>query len=269
MHDDSRKATFSSSQAYRLMSKNKAGTGPSADALRYIKQVRHEIKLGRSIKNEFTAKQTSWGTFLEKRVFKMIDSSYQAAYNQPRLFHPDIQHYSGVPDFLKDFDTVADCKCPFNMEKFCDKQEALKDYGDFKKHFPEDFWQLVSNLELLRANGLDINFIEAINYVPYESELSDIRMSAEGDSSMKWLDYTTDAGLPWLPDGGHYKNINIHRFRVMERDVEEWKDCIKLSVDTLLGTAAPEIKTKKISANAAVYVDPGPTGKVSIKDLNF
>jgi len=254
------------------MAKDKKGTGFGKVALKYIKQTRQEIKLGRSIKNEVDAKQTSWGTFLEKHVFrKKLDSSYQYAADKGRLFHPDIKHYSGIPDFLKDYDTVADCKCPFNPEKFCDKMEALEDYGDFKKHFPEDFWQLISNLVLLRANGLDINFIEAINYVPYESDLADIRLSADGDRSMRWLEYTTDAGLPWVPNDGHYKDLNIHRFRVMERDVEEWTEYgIKLAVDKLLGINQPEIATKKvISEKSATYKDPGPIAKCSLKDLQL
>jgi hypothetical protein len=221
------------------MTYDRKGTGFGAPALKYIKQTKQEMKLGRSIKNEFTAKQTSWGTFLEKRVFKkLLPTSYQYVANDGRLFHPDIPNYSGVPDFLNNTDTVCDGKCPFNMEKFCDKMEALQDYGTFKKEFPEDFWQLVSNLTLLRANGMEIDYIEAINYVPYRSELAEIRMSAEGDESMRWLEYTTDAGLPWLPDGGHYKNLNIHRFRVMQRDVDEWLERLTMAVNVLLDREA-------------------------------
>jgi len=235
MHDDSRTATFSSSQGHYLMTTDRKGTGFGIPALKYIKQTKHETKLGRSIKNEFTAKQTSWGTFLEPRVFKLTQTSYQYVAKQGRLFHPDIPHYSGIPDFLNGFDTVCDCKCPFNMEKFCDKMEALQDYGEFKKEFPEDFWQLVSNLVLLRANGLEIDYIESVNYVPYRSELDQIRESATDDDTMRWLQYTTDAGLPWLPDGGHYKNLNIHRFRVMQRDVDDWLERITMAVNVLLG----------------------------------
>lgn len=268
MHDDSRTATFSSSSAYRLMTKNKAGTGFGAPALKYIKQTRQEIKLGRSIKNEFEAKQTSWGTFLEKRVFrKLLDSSYQDVTNDGRLFHPKIKHYSGIPDFLKDLDTVCDCKCPFNPEKFCDKMEALEDYGTFKEQFPEDFWQLISNTVLLRANGIYIKYMEAINYVPYLSELPDIRIDADGRKSMRWLDYHTDSMLPWLPDGGHYKNINIHRFTPMERDIEEWTDVITLSVDTLTGYQRQQIigKRSDLPVSKKVFIDPGPKRISSIE----
>lgn len=258
MHDDSRTATFSSSQAYHLMTSDKKGTGFGAPALKYIQQTKYEMKLGRSIKNEFTAKETSWGTFLERRVFRMLPTSYQYAANQGRLFHPEIPHYSGIPDVLNNTDAVGDAKCPFNMEKFCRKQDALEDYSTFKDQFPEDFWQLVSNLTLLRANGLEIDYIEAVNYVPYKSELEEIRQSAEDDESMKWLQYTTDAGLPWLPDGGHYKNLNIHRFRVMQRDVDDWLERLTMAVNALLGRE----EVKHIATPAIVMItEPTKTPK--------
>lgn len=267
MHDDSRIATFSSSRGYHLMTSDNKGTGFGAPALKYIKQICHEIKLGRSITNEAEAKQTSWGTFLETRVFNLLDTSYQNTTKQGRLFHPEIKHYSGVPDFLSGFDTVCDCKCSFNMEKFCDKMAALEDYGTFKEEFPADFWQLVSNLVLLRANGLEINFIEAINYVPYLSELPDIRMAAEGDKSMRWLEYTMDNGLPWIPSCSYYKNINIHRFRVMERDVEEWTARIRLAVDTVTGIQSPVISGKRTPEPIRVSADKGPKATLSLGNV--
>jgi hypothetical protein len=249
------------------MTNNKQRTRLGAPALKYIKQVGYEMQIGRSISREFNAIETSWGNFLERRAFRLLDTGYQNVTKQGRLFHPDIKHYSGIPDFIARFDGVADCKCPFNMEKFCDKMEALKDYSTFKEEFPEDFWQLVSNLVLLRANGMDINFIESINYIPYLSELPDIRMDAEGDKSMRWLEWTNDNGLPWLPDGGHYKNINIFRFRVMERDVEEWTERIQLAVDML--TCDQPNPGKKQSEVVRVSADKGPKKIASFENLNI
>jgi hypothetical protein len=78
---------------------------------------------------------------------------------------------------------------------------------------------------------MKIKFMEAINYVPYESDLENIRSIAEGDSSMRWLDWTSNAGLPWLPDGGKYKDLNIHRFEIRQEDVNECAlrvhDCVR------------------------------------------
>lgn len=228
MKDNSRTGTFSSSGAHKLMTSDRGGKGLGAPALKYIKQVRYEMKLGRSISNDFDAKETSWGTLVEKRSFRLLDTSYQYVANQGRLFHSTIKHYSGIPDFLKGLDTVADSKCPFNLEKFCDKMEALANYETFKKEFPEDFYQLISNAVLLRDNGINIKFMEAINYVPYHSEIEEIRIYAEDVESMRWLKYTTNGGLPWLADGGHYKNLNVHRFEIKEDDVQEFTERLLL-----------------------------------------
>jgi len=235
MQDDTRTATFSSSQIYRLMTNGKAAGSLGVPALKYIKQVQYEIKLGRSIQKEVEAKPLSWGNFNEPRVFRKLGSEYQYVARQGRLFHPEIKHFSGIPDFLKGYDTVSDCKCLFNMEKFCDKMEAIKTYQTFKDEFPEDFWQLVSNLILLRANGLQIDYIESISYVPFESELEEIRADAAltFDDSMKWLSWTTDAGLPWLKNGMTYQNITAARWRVDEKDVEECIERVKLCVSKL------------------------------------
>jgi hypothetical protein len=233
MQDVTRNATFSSSQVYRLMTNGKAANSLGAPALKYIKQVRYEKIIGRSIQKEVEAKEMSWGNFNEPRVFRKLGTEYQYVGKQARLFHPDINHFSGIPDFLKGFDTVSDCKCMFSMEKFCDKMVALKDYEKFKDEFPEDFWQLVSNLVLLRANGLEINYIESITYVPFQSELEEIRADAAFDDSMKWLSWTKDAGLPWLKHGLTYQNITCFRFRVNEQDVTDLIERVKICVEKL------------------------------------
>lgn len=261
MYDHSRKATFSSSQAYRLMAGGKK-------AQTYIKEVRHENKLGRSIRNEFDAKQTSWGTLLEGHVFKRkLNSDYKNVASESRLFHPTIAHYSGVPDFLRSYksitaDTVADCKCPFNPGKFCDKMEALKDYERFKEEYPEDFWQLISNLFLLRSHDMEIKYIESINYVPYLRDIADIRMLSDGNKAMRWLDYHTDNMLPWIPDNcEHYKDINVVTFEAMQRDVDAWEACIIDAVAQLTG-APTTLETPGVK----VYTEVLPKRKTSFSD---
>ena len=230
--DANRFSTYSSSSAWKLMTKDKSGKKFGAPGIKYIKQVGYEIKLGRAVGSDFDSKQTSWGHFNERRVFNLLPTSYQFVAND-RLFHHEIKHYSGVPDYLDGIYTVADCKCPFNMEKFCDKMEALKSIETFREDFPEDYWQLISNIILLRANGINIKFIEAINYVPYKSELQEIRDLAEDNAKMKWLSYTDDDGLPWIRDGGNYTNLNRHRFEVIEKDVDELQEQILKAVELL------------------------------------
>lgn len=235
MYDQTRTASFSSSSIWKLMTKDKSGKKIGAPGLKYIKQVGYEEKLGRAIQKDFESKETSWGTLVEKRAFKLLPTDYQYVANQGRLVHTQIKKWTGIPDFLKDTDTVADCKCPFSLEKFCDKMDALNSgYETFKNEFPEDFWQLVSGTALLRSNSIDIKFIEAINYMPYESEIEEIRSSAEDDSTMKWLTWTSNDGLPWLRDGGYYKNLNVHRFEVKEDDVNALTERVMEAISLLI-----------------------------------
>src|SRR3972149_6050555 len=230
--DANRFSTYSSSSAWKLMTKDKTGKKLGAPGLKYIKQVGYEIKLGRAVGSDFDSKQTSWGDFNERRVFNLLPTSYQFIAND-RLFHPTIKHYSGVPDYLDGIDTVADLKCCFSMEKFCDKMEALKNIETFREDFPEDYWQLISNTILLRANEINIKFIEAINYVPYKSELQQFRESAEDNVKMKWLSYTEDDGLPWIRDGGNYTKLSRRSFSARERDAVGLQGQILKAVELL------------------------------------
>ena len=164
------------------------------------------------------SRPTSWGKLLEKRVFRILDTAYQNVSDQ-RLFHPEIKYWSGAPDFVKE-KTVCDCKSPYSLEVFCDKIQALGDMGTYKEEFPEDYWQHLSNSILLNANGFEVNSFEAIIYVPYQSELEEIRKMADGDPNYYWLQFATDEQLPYLIEGGHYKNINVIEFDILQRDID-------------------------------------------------
>lgn len=226
-----RDGTYSSSNAWKLMTTGKKPGSLGAPALKYIKQVNYERRLGRAINTEVDARPTSWGKIGEKRVFNIIDTSYQYVAKH-RLFHPDFKFWSGAPDFVKD-STVADAKCPHSLEVFCDKIEALQDLGTYKEEFPEDYWQHISNSILLNANGFPVTHFEAIVYVPYKKELEAIRELASSAGELgefaKWIYYATDEHLPHLIEGGFYKNLNIIRFDVLPRDVEalteRFKEC--------------------------------------------
>lgn len=218
---ESRHGSFSSSNAWKLMTKDRSGKGFGAPALKYIKQVRYERRLGLPINNEFNAKPTLWGKICEKRAFDLIDLSYEYVSEKVRLFHPTLP-WSGVPD-LKKLTTVGDIKCPWSREVFCDKIEALKDVKVYKEEFPEDYWQHISNAILLGEHGFEIDSFEAIIYCPYKSELEAIRdmvqrLDGETMSKYYWLTNSHDDELPWIPDGGYYKNINVIRFEVPEAD---------------------------------------------------
>lgn len=219
-----RQATFSSSQIWKLMTSDKKG-GFGAPAKKYIKQVKYEMLLGRSINTEATAKATSWGILLESRVFELLGLEYQLV-SRERLVNPAIAQHTGMPDIITDT-KVGDIKCPFSLEVFCDKLEALKSIDTYREEFPEDYWQLVSNAILTNKR-----IIEPIIYVPYQSELAEIREQAEANK-LNWISYATDYELPYLIDGGNFKNINLFQFEVPDSDIVALTERINQAVQLL------------------------------------
>jgi hypothetical protein len=234
MIDQSRHATFSSSSAWKLMTKDKSGKGFGAPALKYIKQVNLELKLGRELTCDREARPTSWGDFMERHVFQLLPLAYRNV-SGVRYFHSDFPHWSGSPDLIK-AETVGDCKAPFNLEVFCDKIDALQ--GGIEKYrdeFPEDYYQHISNAILLNSNGLDITHFEAIIYVPFKSELAQLRTLAQhSEERFKWIAFASDNELPWIPDNGHYKNLNVMRFEVPVSDKDFLTNRVKRASDMLI-----------------------------------
>jgi hypothetical protein len=214
-----RHCTFSSSQIWKLVTEDRKG-GFGAPAKKYIKQVGYEIKLGRAINKENNSKPTSWGSLVEKMAFYHLPIDYELISKQ-RLFHKEIKYWSGAPDLVKPL-TVSDVKCPFSLEVFCDKIESLNDVEVYKNEFPEDYWQHISNAILLEQNGFKVKYFEAIIYVPYRSELPTIREMAsnyDGDQNkIAWINWAQDEDLPFVIDGGYYKNLNVIRFEISQHD---------------------------------------------------
>lgn len=218
-----RATTFSSSEIWKLMTNDRSGKAFGAQGLKYIKRKKHEIKLKRSINKEVNSRATSWGIFLEQRVFQMLPVEYMLK-SKDRFFHKEINNYSGCPDVIKNTDTVSDIKCPFDLEVFCDKIDSLSDINTYKEMFPEDYWQHISNAILLNSNGFDIKYFEAIIYCPYKEELQEIKDEAsmfDGEQNkIAWINWADDCELPYLLKDSEYKNLNIFKFEVPQADKE-------------------------------------------------
>lgn len=213
-----RHGTFSSSSIWKLMTKGKAAGSFGAPALKYIKQVNHELTIGRALTCEREARPTSWGEFCQRRVFNILDLSYRNV-SELRYFHPSVKRWSGIPDVIR-FQTVGDIKAPYNLEVFCDKIDALElGIEAYREEFPEDFYQHISNGILLNENGLMITHFEAIIYVPFRSELDELRAIAQrSEDRFKWICFADDDELPWIPDGGYYSNLNRYELEIPEAD---------------------------------------------------
>lgn len=244
-----RVGNFTSSEIVALTKNGKVKGTLGAPALTYIEECNWERRLGRSIDSESNARPVTWGSLIEKRVFESLGIEYQLVSNESVL-HPEIDCWSGSPDANK-FDegrTVVDIKCPITLKSFCQLVDplyktdfnSLCDDGNFlinqvrenHKDGEKYYWQLVSNSILT-----DSRYAELIVYCPYESELEAIKEMANhydgpDQHRYKWIAFADNEELPYLPDFGYYKNINIIRFEVPNADkgflIDRVKECKKL-----------------------------------------
>jgi hypothetical protein len=215
------------------MSMNKTKDGFGAPGLTYIKEKQMEQRLGRSIQNEIDGKQVWWGKLNEKRAYNIIikDNLEYDLETKNRFVHPSIERWTGMPDTLRK-DVVGDIKCPFSLKSYCTAVDSFGDVEAFKKSKPDWYWQLVSNAILC-----DKARAEIIVYVPYLSELAEIREDCEmfdgNQNKVARFAFAEDDDLPYLIEGGHYKNVEIFEFEVPQEDKDLLTNRVKLAVQYL------------------------------------
>lgn len=212
-NNQARLGNFTSSQVYRLM-------GAPKPRQTYINECNMERRLQRPLANDHSAKPTTWGNLAEKKAFELLGTEYQLL-SQETIVHPDINCWAGSPDGVKT-KTVFDIKCPYTMKSFCE-MEAIIHAGNcdlLKQEYPEYYWQLISNAVLTGCLNAEL-----ILFCPYYSELNDIKVMAEDEEIQQlhkvyWIANAFNEELPYLNDGGYYKNLNILSFTVPETDKE-------------------------------------------------
>lgn len=206
----------------------------------YILECNTERRLNRSITDEVRAKATSWGSLVEKRVDEILGIDYRFCSNET-ITHDYFDFWSGSPDAEK-FDegkTVGEVKVPLTLKSFCtlvdplyngmsglDAMNAIRvgwtDKQGLKRPKHTDgekyYWQIVSNSILLKTK-----YAELIVYCPYKSELESIRELARNSdegvmSKYYWIHNASDDELPYLIEGGYYKNLNVIRFEIPQAD---------------------------------------------------
>jgi hypothetical protein len=241
----------SSEGAVAIMSNGKAKGTLGKPALTYIEECNFERRLGRSIDTESNARPLTWGRLVEGRVFELLGLEYQLVSSET-IQHPSINYWVGSPDAIKEDEgrTVIDIKSPITLKSFCqlvaplyeDLYDGSLDHGlicinalraehrDGEKYY----WQLVSNAILTNSK-----YAELIVYVPFKSELEAIREIIQtGDGEMQskygWINWANDDELPWIPDGGYYKNINVIRFEIPEEDKEALTERMKMCGELLI-----------------------------------
>ncbi len=213
--------SFTSSNIYKLMTSGRGEYGFGSGALTYINEKRIEKRLGNSLEIERYTRSMAWGIFMEMYVFKLIGMKYRIE-SKTTDRHPTIPNWSGSKDLIVKGEKVGDIKC-YEPKNFCSYVDALKtgDLGIIKQKHPKEYWQLVSNAIINNVpNG------EAIVFMPYKSELADVREMAEnyvGDKvwQYRFIYESEDAELPYLPDNGYYHNLNVFEFIIPTTDIQE------------------------------------------------
>jgi hypothetical protein len=216
-----RTGNFTSSEIVALTKAGKEKGSFGVPALTYISECNMERRLLRSISDEVSARPLCWGNLVEVKAFLELGMEYILS-SQETLIHPAVDFWSGSPDGFKEDEgkTVIDIKCPMTLKSFCtfadckDIQEIRENHKDGEKYY----WQLVSNSIIGNCK-----YAELIVYMPYKSELQDIRdiaCAVPQDQAYKffWIANGNDEELPHLLDGGYYKNIYTFRFEVPESD---------------------------------------------------
>ncbi len=224
---------FTSSGIVALMSTGKQQLGFGVGAITYITETNIERLLGRGIDNETNSKPTSWGNLLEPRVFDNLPTDYTYT-SKVSAVHPEIDYWAGSADGIREnidkaLRAVFDIKCPFTLKSYVqlvlpmflgmDGFEAMDAIRNGFEHeginYPAHkdgdkyYWQLLSNACI---HGLD--YAELIVYMPYQSELLEIKKMADGNLSVYWMNFAEDESIPYLIDGGNFLNKYIIRFKI-------------------------------------------------------
>lgn len=196
----------------------------------YIEETNMERRLGRPLSDEAKARPLTWGKLLEPFGFSKKGFEYELC-SQDTIPHPSIPYWTGSPDGRCP-DTVIDIKCPMTLKSFCamvqplydnmEGNEAIKAIRKKHKDGEKYYWQLVSNAILTGAS-----FAELVVYMPYESELPEIKALAEGNPDCYWIWAAMEDELPFLVDGGYYQNINTIRFEVPQEDKDHLTACVE------------------------------------------
>ncbi len=259
---------FTSSEIVALTKKAKDGKSFGVPALTYIEETNMERLLGRSLTTEADARALSWGKLLEPRVFDLLGIEYSLSSTET-IVHPTIPFWAGSPDGNKPR-TTADFKAPLTLKSFCQLVQPLYDgltgmdamyrVREDHKDGEKFYWQIVSNA-IMRGDG----FGELIPYMPYHSELDIIRTMArqhEQAGKYKWVDWASDDELPYLIDGGYYKNLNIIRFEIPESDKKFLTDCVERAGKMLINESYSTLMASHDPATGATIIEDANALKV-------
>jgi len=222
IHNANRNGNFTSSNIYKLLSKDRSGKGFGKPALTYIEEKNMERIIGRSLSTESDAKPLQWGKLCESLVFQELSTAYTLCSDET-LVHPTIPYWSGSPDGVT-VDAVMDIKCPLTLKSWFGLTQGENIYSmidgftksgcSFSAHSDGEkyYWQLVSNAILTGKK-----YGELIVFMPHVDQLQGIRTEAEFQG-INWIKYASDDELPYVPDT--INSITTMRFEIPQKDID-------------------------------------------------
>ena len=248
---------FTSSEIAALMKTGKGANGFGAPAITYIEETNIERRLGRSITDESNARPLTWGKLLEGRVFDLLGIDYTLSSTETEQ-HPNIDFWTGSKDGKKQNvpgGCIIEIKCPITLKSYCQLVQALYDgltgmaamevIRETHKDGEKFYWQCVSNSCISNTK-----YAELIIYMPYYSELPAIKMLADGLPNAYWIAMAGEDELPYLLDGGYYKNLNVISFEVPQSDKDLLTANVLKAGKMLINPSAPAIDiTTTVSTN--------------------
>lgn len=267
---------FTSSEIVALTKVAKDGKSFGAPALTYILETNMERRLGRSLTDEINARPLTWGKLMEIRAFDQLGLEYILSSTETTV-HPTIPFWAGSKDGMK-MDkgrTIIDIKAPITLKSFCqlvdplyeglEGMAAMNAVRDNHKDGDKYYWQIVSNAILEGAQ-----YGELVVYLPYKSELEDIKFMAQSvpaDQLSKhyWIAMAAEDELPFLIEGGYYKNINIIRFEIPQEDKDLLTEKVLKAGALLKGNESSILMARYDKINGATIVEPADIPLQKIK----
>jgi hypothetical protein len=217
-----RVARFTSSKISVLMVDGKGKYGFGAGAITYINQKLMELELGRGISLPVNKWEMSWGKLWEVWVHWQLGSEYELIIDKTTI-HSKYEFWSGSEDFKVKTDAgcISELKC-YQMENHFKYSKCLQqgDVRIFKKEFPSEYWQIVSNSCIHNTK-----YGEAIAFMPTEENLIEMRELVEDtdyvekhikDDPFKYK-FITDKDLwdlPFIPSHSDFPSMTKFRFIV-------------------------------------------------------
>ena len=171
-----RVARLTSSKISLLMVSGRGELGFGAGAITYINDKKKEFEFGRGLSLPVYKQDMIWGKLWEVWVHWQLGSEYELIIDKTTV-HPKYPFWSGSQDFNVKIDggCISELKC-YQLSNHYDYVKCLEQNNTelFKKDFPAEYWQIVSNSCINNTK-----YGEAIAFMPTEENLIEMRKLIE------------------------------------------------------------------------------------------